>query len=91
MMMKSKKGIASALVDRLVSRREGNPCTHCGLRPKCELFSLIELVGGLLCGCVLLCALATGCFLATQLIQSFEHDFFHHLPWHEPFQDWRLY
>jgi hypothetical protein len=86
-MMKFKKGIASVLANVLVPHREGRPCPHCGLKPRSDLFSFIELVGSLLCGSILLCALVTGCFLAVQWIENAEHGFFHHFPWHEPFED----
>jgi hypothetical protein len=89
-MMKLKKGIASVLANRLASHSEVTPCPHCGRSPISDSLSFIELAGRLLCGCVLLCALATGCLLATHWIEGVEHNFFHHLPWHEPFEDWML-
>ena len=88
--MTSKKGIASVLANIWGSHRGGRPCPHCGVTRRPDWLSFLEVAGSFICGCVLLLTLVMVCFLAAHWIDSAEHDFFHHLPWHEPLDDWML-
>jgi hypothetical protein len=88
--MKPRKGITSVLANIWGSHRGGRRCPHCGLRPRSDWRSLIELAGSFICGCVLLSTLVIVCFLAAHWIDNVEHDFFHRFPWHEPLDDWML-